>query len=93
MQSDVVGDQIFSHSWLPMAMTDGALFHSILCGSALVVNVSAGRRESVEQVKHMKGAIHLLRARLQDPGSELSDSTMAAVAHLADFEASTSQHQ
>lgn len=49
-----------------------------------------GRRESVEKLKHMKEAVHLLSTRLQDPGSELSDSTIAAVAHLAEFEASTS---
>lgn len=77
-----------AHSWLPLAMTDAALFHSILCGSALILGLSAGRRESVEQVKHMKEAVHLLSAKLQDPNSELSDSTIAAVAHLADFEAS-----
>lgn len=77
-------------SYLPLAMTDGALFHSILAASALYMDVYTKRRESPETVKHMKEAIHLLSNRLQDPRLEISDSTLIAVAHLADFEVSIS---
>jgi hypothetical protein len=70
-------------------MTDAALFHCILCGSALHIDLHNGHRESLKMLKHMKEAVHLLRQRLQNPESELSDSTIAAVAHLADFEVRT----
>jgi hypothetical protein len=72
---------------LPLALTDAALFHSLLCGSALWVDLRTGRGESLEKYKHMKEAIHLLSTRLKDTGPEvLSDSTILAVAHLATFE-------
>jgi hypothetical protein len=45
-----------------------------------------GRIESPEKCRHMKEAVHLLNTRLQDPDVEISDSTILAVAHLADFE-------
>jgi hypothetical protein len=67
-------------------MTDAALFHAILCGSALHMDLLAGRRESLEKIKHMKEAVYLLSKKLQEPEAELSDSTIVAVAHLADFE-------
>ena len=80
------------HGWLPLAMTDTALFHLILSGSALYVDLLTGRKESPEKFKHMKEAIHLLSMRLQDPGFELSEGTIVAVSHLAEFEASTYVH-
>lgn len=69
-------------------MADAALFHSILYGTALYIDLLAGR-QSLEKLKHMKEAVRLLRTRLQDPVSELSDSTILSVAHLAGFEASS----
>jgi len=74
--------------WLSLAMTDAALFHSLLCGSALYMDTLAGRKESLETSKHMKEAVCLLSKRLQEPESGLSESTLVAVAHLADFEVS-----
>jgi hypothetical protein len=71
-------------------MTDPALFHAILCGSALYMDVVTGRGDSPEKFRHMTEAIHLLSRRLQDPGAEIADSTIIAVAHLADFEVSDS---
>jgi len=71
-------------------MTDEALFHSLLCGSALVMDIQMGRSESPERSRHMKDACHLVSARLQNPESEISDGTLVAVAHLADFEVSAS---
>jgi hypothetical protein len=49
-----------------------------------------GRSEYPERSRHMKEACRLVSARLQNPGSELSDGTLVAVAHLADFEVNTS---
>lgn len=84
------GPDLATQNWLPLAMTDAALFHSILCGSALHLELHTGKRESLQIFKHMREAVHLISTRLQDPGFELSDGTMIAVAHLAEFEASTS---
>jgi len=47
-----------------------------------------GRSESPEKCKHLKEAVHLLNTRLQDPEVQISDGTILAVAHLADFEVS-----
>ena len=71
-------------------MADPALFHAILCGVALYMDVANGRGDSPEKFRHMTEAIHLLSRRLQNPGSEIVDSTIIAVAHLADFEVSYS---
>jgi Fungal specific transcription factor domain len=82
----LVSDQKnLSHCWFPLAMTDAALFHALLCGSALYVDLMTGTTDSIEQSRHMKEAVHLLSTRLQDTGAEISDGTMVAVAHLADF--------
>lgn len=70
-------------------MTDAALFHSILCGSALYTDLLTGRRNSVERLTHMQESVHLLNTRLQAPDTPLSDSTLLAVALLAEFEART----
>jgi hypothetical protein len=82
------GQDLAEQGWVPLAMKDAALFHLILCGSALYMDLVTGRRESLEMFKHMKEAVHLLSRRLQDLGSELDDSTILTVAHLAIFEAS-----
>jgi hypothetical protein len=77
-----------SKGYLPLAMTDTALFHALLCGTALYRDAREGRRNSPEKCRHMTEAVSLLSTRLQDRRLELSDSTLVAVAHLADFEAS-----
>lgn len=79
------GEELAAHGWLPLAMTDPALFHGILCGSALYLNLITGR-ESPVMFKHMQESVHLISTRLQNLTSELSDSTLVTVAHLADFE-------
>ena len=76
--------------YLHLGMSDAALFHTLLCGTALTQDLLMGRSESPEKSKHMKEACHFVSTRLQNPGSELSDGTLLAVAHLADFEVNTS---
>ena len=78
-----------AQEWFSLAMTDAALFHSILCGSALYMDLLTGRRDSVERSTHMKESVHLLNARLQAPDTALSDSTLLTVTLLAEFEART----
>jgi len=68
-----------------MAMTDSALFHTLLCGTALYADLKEARKESVQRLKHMKDAVHLIGLRLQEPQATISDSVMVAIAHLADF--------
>jgi len=77
-----------SQGFLPLAMTDAALFQSLLCGSALHLDMFTGKKRSTEMFKHMKEAVSLLSTRLREPGEEIGDGTIAAVAHLADFEVS-----
>jgi hypothetical protein len=78
-----------AQEWFSLAMTDAALFHSILCGSALYMDLLTGRRDSVECFTHMKECVHLLNTRLQVSETALLDSTLLAVALLAEFEART----
>lgn len=80
------GKDVSARGWLPLAMTDAALFHSLLCGSALSQDLKTGSGDSVQGFKHMKEAIHLLSVRLQSLGPKISDSTIISVAHLAEFE-------
>ncbi|TAQ84493.1 hypothetical protein B7494_g7186 [Chlorociboria aeruginascens] len=80
------GQRVAGQGWLPLAMTDPALFHSILCGSALFQDLLTGRKQSLERFKHMKEAVHLLNTRLQDPNCQVSDGTIVTVAHLAEYE-------
>jgi hypothetical protein len=79
---------IAAHGWLPLAMTDPALLHGILSGSALYFNLIIGREDSV-MFQHMKESVHLISIRLQNLSTGLSDSTLVTVAHLADFEVSS----
>jgi hypothetical protein len=78
----------FNHGLIPLSTTDPALFHTLLCGSALHKDQVTGI-ESFEKIKHMKEAIHLVNIRLQDPISQLSDVTIQVVAHLANYEVSS----
>ncbi|KAG9230533.1 hypothetical protein BJ875DRAFT_444926 [Amylocarpus encephaloides] len=67
-------------------MTDAALLHTILCGSALFSHLLTGGTHSVEAYTHMKDSVHLISTQLQDPENEISDATLVSVAHLANFE-------
>lgn len=86
MSGDASQD-LSAKGWLPLAMRDAALFHGLLCGTALYMDFLTGA-ESVEKLKHMKEAVRLLNTRLRAPVPELSDGTVVTVAHLADFEVS-----
>ncbi|RFU29231.1 hypothetical protein B7463_g7088, partial [Scytalidium lignicola] len=86
------GEDLPGNGWLSLAMTDAALFHSILCGSALYTDIVLRRGESLAKIKHMKETIRLLNKRLQEPEFEISDGTIITVAHLAEYEASASAY-
>jgi hypothetical protein len=73
-----------------MAMKDPTLFHVLLCGSALHKDQFSGGKGSLEMIEHMNEAIHLLNIQMQTPESRVSDATIYAIAHLADFEVSMS---
>ncbi len=77
-----------AQGWLPLAMTDPALFHSLLCGVLLYMDFLAGRRDSPLRFKHMNESVRLLNIRLQVDHPQLSGGTVAAVVHLAEFEVS-----
>lgn len=72
--------------YLQLGLSDAALFHALLCGTIITQDLLLKRRESPVKSKHMKEACRLVSTRLQDSHSELSNGTLLAVAHLADFE-------
>ena len=78
-------------AWFPLVMTDAALFHALICTSALLVNSTSisnsGSEGSLIQRKHMLESIRLINARL--PGDEgTSDATITTILFMAKAEAS-----
>jgi hypothetical protein len=71
-----------------MALTDPALFNSILFVGAQFKATIYGQKERPSAVNHLKETIRILNERLQDPLQEISDSTISAVASIALIEVS-----
>ena len=71
-------------AWYPLVMTDAALFHALLCMSALF-----GLRDMIVQRKHMLESIRLINDRLPGEGAT-SDATITAVLFMAKAEVSLS---
>jgi hypothetical protein len=72
-----------------MVMTDPALFHAILCTSAIYMDLISGRgEESFTQRKHMLEAISLINSRLQqvDAKEWVSDATITTILFIAKVE-------
>ncbi|KAF2488335.1 hypothetical protein BU16DRAFT_623637 [Lophium mytilinum] len=69
--------------WVPLALTDPALLSSLLFSSEQFSAKVHGQRVPSSALKHLTQAVRILNARLQNPGEEISDSTIAAVAGLA----------
>jgi hypothetical protein len=68
---------------------DAAILRSLLCATALHMDVWMGRRFSSQRHIHKSDAVRTIRQRLSDPESGVSDGTMTAVAILAIEEASS----
>lgn len=69
--------------WVPLALTDPALLHTILfCGDQFGAKLNS-QKERPSAIKHLEQAIRIINERLQNPLQELSDSTVAAVAGVA----------
>lgn len=68
-------------SWLPLIMTDAALFHALLCTSAVFDNNMAIQR------KHMLEALRLVNARIPSDDA-ISDTTITAILFMAKAEVS-----
>lgn len=69
-------------------MTDPALFHAILCTSAVYINLVSGQEESFAQRKHMLEAISLINTRIQqvDAKEFVSDATITTILFIAKAE-------
>jgi hypothetical protein len=74
-----------------LAMTDAALFHMVLCGSVLYVDILSGQPESTEALVHKIAAIRNINGGLQH-NLEVSDAMVAAVTYLAKVEVSNISH-
>jgi len=72
-------------------MTDPALFHAILCTSAIYIDLVSGtKQESFPQRKHMLEAISLINTRLQVEAKEcVSDATITTILFIAKAEVSS----
>lgn len=67
-------------AWFPLVMTDAALFHALLCVSALF-----GLHDMILQRKHMIESIRLINNRLPGYGAT-SDATICAILFMAKAE-------
>lgn len=78
-------------TWFPLVMTDVALFHALLCTSALFVNdISDVRsKDMLIQKKHMLESIKLINARLSG-NMAISDATITTILFMAKAEVSSS---
>ncbi|KAH7354665.1 hypothetical protein BKA65DRAFT_496765 [Rhexocercosporidium sp. MPI-PUGE-AT-0058] len=71
-------------AWFPMFMTDAALFHAVLCTSAIWIRLLSGGTDEVSQGKHMLEAISLINIRLRSV--DISDATITTILFLAKAE-------
>ncbi|KAH6723577.1 hypothetical protein BKA61DRAFT_13229 [Leptodontidium sp. MPI-SDFR-AT-0119] len=71
-------------AWFPMFMTDAALFHAVLCTSAIWTNLLSGGNDEVPQGRHMLEAISLINVRLRNV--DVSDATLTTILFLAKAE-------
>jgi hypothetical protein len=80
-------------AWFPMVMADSALFHTILCTSAIYIDLASGQRDSFLPQKHMLEAITLIKTRLQRLEGKVcfSDATITAIILMAKIEVSFSE--
>ncbi len=71
-----------------MVMADPALFHAILCTSAIYVGLLSGKEEAFLQSKHMMESISLINARLRhtNGAGRFSDATLTTILVLAKAE-------
>lgn len=69
-------------AWFPLIMADAALFHALLCTSALL-----GLHDMAVQRKHMLESIRLINGRLSGDGAT-SDATITAILFMAKAEVS-----
>ncbi|PVH78899.1 hypothetical protein DL98DRAFT_633581 [Cadophora sp. DSE1049] len=71
-------------AWFPMVMTDAALFHAVLCTSAIWVRILSANSDEFPQSKHMFEAVSLINGRLSD--ADISDATITTILFLAKAE-------
>jgi Fungal specific transcription factor domain len=68
-----------------LALTTPAMFHMIMCSSAIYMDVYSGRQESRESQLHKLEAIQCLNNGMKDKLG-ISDANIGAVAYLAKAE-------
>jgi len=76
---------------LPMAISNAALFHAVLCIAAAHFNLYSKRDTfNTHSIYHRNQSIHLLQTVLEDKDNSCSDQTVSTVLLLADYDASYS---
>jgi hypothetical protein len=74
--------KVIDSAWFPLVMGDSALFHALLCTSALL-----GLHDMAVQRKHMLASIRLINGRLSGDGAT-SDATITAILFMGKAEVS-----
>jgi hypothetical protein len=73
-------------TWMRHAFTDPCLFHATLYTASAHLDASRGETNNIVTLFHHTEIIRLLNQRLTHSGTELDDTTIAAVVPLAYFE-------
>ena len=79
--------------WLPLAISDPALFFSTLCFAAVHIDILTGRKRNVDLLLRKSDTIKTINEKLQSPNDALSDSTIGSVAMLAATESIQGNYQ
>ena len=79
--------------WLPLAISDPALFFSTLCFAAVHIDILTGRKKNVDLLLRKSDTIKTINEKLQCPDESLSDSTIGSVAMLAATESIQGNYQ
>ncbi|KAE9369155.1 hypothetical protein N431DRAFT_469085 [Stipitochalara longipes BDJ] len=79
--------------WVPLALTDPALLHSILFCSDQFGTRLNGQKERPSAVGHLRQTIRILNKRLLEPSQGISNSTIATVALLTLTEQSSNNRE
>jgi hypothetical protein len=81
-----MGEVSSRSGWFALAMSDAALFYTILCATSMYCDLVRGNKGSTEGLLLMSKALHSINQRMKLPGSFISDTTIATVAFLAKAE-------
>lgn len=69
--------------WIPLALQDAAVLHTLLYCAYGHITIAHGRKESPAAVVHLKKSIQIMNGRLQSCSYQITDGDILVVSALA----------